>query len=202
MLQLPALALPAFIRSFVSGSQTRDMKPAHVAAKTSSPITPLSNPPFSPRPDSGPNSLPDSLPSRTSDQADSANQRDRLTRAIEETMNGLGFLSSSFGFNSIATSDTGLTFIVLIQLGFDPELMPDVVFSDAEHMLRHRAMSVYGLMIRAVYWRRSERLALLTSSHSASAFAPLPPRARSSVHHNNRNPALGTVDQSSAFARL
>lgn len=133
-------------------------------------------------------------------EPDQANRRERLARSIVESMNQLGFLSSSYTYTVLPASDTGLSYVVLMQLGFDPELMPSVIFADAEHMLRHRSMGVYGLAIRAVYWRRSERLALHINQ-STSVLAPLPDRLRAG-EHGWRHAGPGTVDQVSAFAAL
>ena len=114
-------------------------------------------------------SAPDTQP------ADLADRREQICMAVRVTMARLGFVTASYSFKLVKLDSRGNRYIILIQLCLDPELLPDVLTADAEHMLRDRCMSKYGIFVSAVFWRRSDRLAGISHSGRTSKELPSQP---------------------------
>jgi hypothetical protein len=124
--------------------------------------------------------------------------RERLYAVVRECMNRAGVLSSSYKFKVLSLDKRGRLFLVMIDLAGSADTKASAL-AEIEATIAQAAKARDDIVVKAVYWRQNEHVAV---GLQASPVRPLAPDAvKPAAPHAVATPAASAPAKPSAPAR-
>ena len=97
-------------------------------------------------------------------------RRQQLYRVIRDCMVQAGVLSSSYRFKVLSLDSRGRQFLVMVDLAGPPQATAEL--AQVEGAIAQAAKARYGIVVKAVYWRRNHAAAVGLLSRVAMMSGP------------------------------